>query len=227
MSIDPYDAAAERIVARIEALGFTKDAPPAQPDIPEGIEELDPKALKLLYDQVLAFYVHLGGQLAVTVALKHISKGKLEAARAAALLTANSSTVAKTASAREALAEVDPRYQAANVDFVHMQALAAGQEQLLKNYSKVMDRVGRELYYKTGKQYHQDSSRFQSKEWGGRLPGYTPPATPGDVKRSKRIVHSTNPMVDAAIAAELGDDAPITDASPSKRKAPRSLRFRR
>ena len=142
----------------LKRTGFDPDTNPPgkEPKIRGSVSDLDAPNLKKLYDQFLAFYDYITDQIATDIGFVMVSKARLEQVHAQALLRAQGDSSLKNAEQRKAAATTDGTYVGAQRDYTYFKAKLAMQQERRDKYKRAMDRIGRELWYRT----QDDSQEF-------------------------------------------------------------------
>jgi len=131
--------------------GFNPDTNPPgkEPKIRGSISELGAPALKSQYDQFLAFYDYITDQIAIDIGFVMVSKARYEQVQAQATLRTHADTSLKNAELRKAAVSIDPTVVGALRDYTYFKAKLAMQQERRDKFKRAMDRIGRELWYRT------------------------------------------------------------------------------
>ena len=166
MNEDPFIDLKEVIEKDIAATGFyPKENPPGrEPTISGGLENKSKAELKNLYDQFLAYYEYVTDDITRLIGYVSVTKVRLDHASAAAVRRAHANPEYTNADLRKAGATTDPVYVEAQKDNLYFKTLLNMQEERRRKFSKCMDRLGRELWFRT-----QDDSK--SLDFNGKGPG--------------------------------------------------------
>lgn len=153
----------------LKKTGFNPDSNPpgTEPKIRGAISDLSAPALKKLYDEFLAFYDYVTDQIATDIGFVMVSKARYEQVQAQTTLRAHADNSLKNAEMRKAFVSVDPTVVGAQRDYTYFKAKLAMQQERRDKFKRAMDRIGRELWYRT-----QDEQGF-----------YTPSGPPKPTQR--------------------------------------------
>lgn len=149
----PYAAAAERVQRILTKLGVpdNPNTNASSPILTINIRELSVDALKDLYDSFLVYRGILVHEFARSRGLELAAKANEEHVFAVAMRNAKKfKTEATNAEERKAVALTDASYVAANAELVTLKGLRYALEEEVGQLDKTLDRIGRELFYKTG-----------------------------------------------------------------------------
>lgn len=152
----------ETLEKDLRATGFSpdRDPPGTEPVIPEGVRDLPNEDLKRLYDEYLAFFEYVSDRLAQASSYASISKARLEQVAAEATLSSVREKQLTNAELRKAF--VTKACVGAKRDYVYFKAQVDVHEARLRKISKSMDRIGRELWFRTQDDTNQVSN-FSSR----------------------------------------------------------------
>ena len=169
MKENPFDAAAKWVQAQLESSGFERPPKVPEPELPASLEDIESvSGLKRLYDEYLHYYNHVAGLLVRLKPMKDLIKLRASTVQAEATLRAKREHGDMTADLRKAAVECDTAYVGAKLEEVKVTGLVHANDERRKTASKILDRIGRELYYRTGRTQHQDSSNNKSgRPWTG------------------------------------------------------------
>ena len=142
-----------------------RDPPGEEPRIPEGLKELPNESIKELYDNYLSFFEYVSDLLAKASSYATISKARLEAVAATATLESAKDKSLTNAELRKA--HVTKACLGAKRDYVYFKAQVDVHEARLRKISKSMDRLGRELWFRSQDEpmeRHNDFERPATKK---------------------------------------------------------------
>lgn len=163
----------------LRATGFSPDREPPgeEPRIPQGLKYLPNEDIKGLYDSYLSFFEYISDQLAKASSYATISKARLETVAAEATLATARDSKLTNSELRKAF--ITKSCLGAKRDYVYFKAQVDVHEARLRKISKSMDRLGRELWFRT----QEDGDR---QEVFSRPQPSKPKSFPGKFKRVRR-----------------------------------------
>jgi len=153
----------ETLEKDLRATGFAPDREPPseEPRLPAGLKDLPNEDLKELYDDFLAFFEYLSDQVAKASSYMSVSKARLEAVTATATLASAKDKKLTNADLRKAY--VVTACLGAKRDYVYFKAKVDVHDARLRKISKSMDRIGRELWFRTQDEPERNSEFSLSK----------------------------------------------------------------
>lgn len=155
-----------------------------EPTFPDLLEPLDVSELKALLDAITQYYSALSKERALVLAIEPKAKRAVTKAESRAKLAAAKKKDLTNAELRKAFVEVDPAVSAAKDEEAKMVGMKRAAEARLKSLSKEMDRIGREIFIRTGKAYFSPGDdrerRGGGQTWGGT--NYNPPGPRGSTE---------------------------------------------
>ena len=127
----------------------SSNPPGSEPRVPSGLSTMPKVELKELYDRFLSFYDYISHVIVNDIGKQYIAKARLDTVEATAFLkTANRKDLGNS-ELRRASVEVDPDYVGANKDYVFIKARLAMSQIRVDVYKRAMERLGRELWYRS------------------------------------------------------------------------------
>jgi hypothetical protein len=145
----------------LKSTGFSPDRKPPlekEPKIEANLSRVETEGLKDLYDQYLIFYSYLTDQITRCIVFFEVTKARHVQKHAEAMKKAHTNKNLTNADLRKACVETDVIYLNAKRDFLYFKQMLAAHEERRRKMSKSMDRVGRELWFRT----QSDSSAYHS-----------------------------------------------------------------
>jgi hypothetical protein len=165
----------ETLKEDLRKTGFSPNAdggPGEEPKIPTDLSSKTNDFLKTLYDEFLSYYAYLTDQVAQDTCDATVSKARLEFKGAQAALKAATDPRLTNADMRKAVVETDAETLGAKRDYIYFKSKLAVQEDRKRKISKCMDRIGRELWFRTQDESEPSSEFFIKKpQRSGVFPG--------------------------------------------------------
>ena len=154
----------------LRTTGFSPDREPPgeEPKIPHGLKYLPNEDIKGLYDSYLSFFEYISDQLAQASSYATISKARLEFIAAESTLASVKEKNLTNAELRKAY--VTKACVGAKRDYVYFKAQVDVHEARLRKISKSMDRLGRELWFRSQEEVDRQEtfSRPSPRKFPGR-----------------------------------------------------------
>jgi len=147
---------------RVTGFSPSKEPPGTEPIIPPGLSSKSNGFLKDLYDEFLSYYAYLTDQVAQDTCYSSVSKARLGLKSAEATKRVASDSKLTNSDQRKAAVETDPDVVGALRDYTYFKAKLAVQEDRKRKVSKCMDRIGRELWFRTQNESDRDEDFFTS-----------------------------------------------------------------
>ena len=209
--------------ADLAATGFRRKERYEEPELLDTYEGVQMSHLKIEYDKWLRYYNYLASELALRRGLVEAMKREAKTVRAGVYLRACAVKKLTNEAARVAWTDCDKDNLEVQLSMDRTNALSRALEELRKAASKTMDRIGRELYTQTGRQYHQDSGNNKSgRPWQGHkgVVDHTQPQRPQPASARKRTPDTgLEPYTKPRVEVPEG-------GTPTLQKAPRGRRPR-
>ena len=167
----------------LRATGFSpsKEPPDKEPTIPKGLSEKPNEFLKSLYDEFLAYYVYLTDQVAQDTYYAAVGKARLELKIAEATKRISTDVKLTNAEHRKSAIVTDHEVLGAQRDFTYFKSKLSVQEDRKRKISKCMDRIGRELWFRTQTEHEPQVDFFKPITKAPESPHF-----PGAFKRTTR-----------------------------------------
>ena len=155
----------------LESTGFTvDDSPPGEePKIRGDLQSLSIESIKEKYDQFMAYYEYVTDEITRLLGYTAITKARMELAHASAVKKAHANKELTNAEIRKAWVTSESEYVEAHRDHLYFKTMLNMQEERRKKFSKAMDRLGREMWFRnTGdtKKYADFEERSDQKMSG-------------------------------------------------------------
>ena len=185
---NPFDIALEAFDEQMESTGFVRREPITEPDFPKDLSSVESAdGLKLNYDTWIRYYLYLANEVALNEGLRIVVQREAKLAYSQAYLRACMSNKLKNDASRKAGADCDELTVQARAEETRVIAVYRALTARLKAASKAMDRIGRELYYRTGRTFHQDGDKNRSgKPWAGHG-NLAPPTNPRTKSAPRKV----------------------------------------
>ncbi len=147
------------IEADLRKTGFCPDTtiPSAEPRFPSNLSKLDTAKVKEIYDDYMSWYEYLTDQLSQDQAFLTVAKARLETVHAEATKRVAKNKEATNADLRKAHIQTDLEYLGALQDFTYFKAKEKVQSERRDKIKRSMDRIGRELWFRTQDEAPQEA----------------------------------------------------------------------
>ncbi len=230
---DLIDEMLTKYEADLAATGFRRKERYEEPELLDTYEGVKMSQLKIEYDKWLKYYNYLASELALRRGLVEAMKREAKTVRSSVYLRACAVKKLTNEAARVAWTDCDRDNLEVQLSMDRTNALSRALEELRKAASKTMDRIGRELYTQTGRQYHQDSGNNKSgRPWQGHkgVVDHTRPQQQQPQQQQKprqRPTPTRNRAPDAGLEPYTKPRVEVPEGgTPTRQKAPRGRRPR-
>ena len=151
MTADLFTALRGIIEDDLKQTGFSPDKePPSQePRFPRNLSHMTTPQVKELYDDYMSWYEYLTDQLSQDQAFLTVCKARLDTVHAEATKRVVKVKEATNAELRKAYIQTDIDYLGALQDYTYFKAKEKVQSERRDKVKRSMDRIGRELWFRT------------------------------------------------------------------------------
>lgn len=135
----------------LKQTGFAPDSEPPskEPRFPRNLSHMTTAQVKELYDDYMSWYEYLTDQLSQDQAFLTVSKARLDTVWAEATKRVSKIKEATNAELRKAHIQTDIEYLGALQDYTYFKSKEKVQSERRDKIKKSMDRIGRELWFRT------------------------------------------------------------------------------
>lgn len=149
----------------LRTTGFNPDPEPPskEPRFPRDLSKMRTPDIKELYDNYLSWYEYLTDQLAQDQAFLTVAKARLDTVWAEATRRVAKNKEATNADLRKAFIQTDLSYLGAVQDHTYFKAKLGVQVERREKVKRSMDRIGRELWFRTQDEQPVEAPVFHKK----------------------------------------------------------------
>ena len=151
MTADLFTTLRGIIEQDLKATGFSPDSEPPskEPRFPRTLSKMGTPEIKELYDDYMSWYEYLTDQLSQDMAFLTVAKARLDTVQAESTKRASKCKEATNADLRKAYIQTDIEYLGALQDHTYFAAKKVVQSERRDKIKRSMDRIGRELWFRT------------------------------------------------------------------------------
>lgn len=145
--------------------GFHPDSEPPskEPRFPRDLSRMGTPEIKDLYDNYLSWYEYLTDQLAQDQAFLTVAKARLDTVWAECTKRVAKNKEATNADLRKAFIQTDIEYLGAFQDHTYFKSKLGVQSERRDKIKRSMDRIGRELWFRTQDEAPVESPTFHRR----------------------------------------------------------------